>query len=103
MAENINTTISRPAPYLEAAGETLLDLTTGLTGKPIDTSQFAPSVAGQNVLTQQAQQQAATQGGLGTLQFNQQGAISSTTIHWTNCLSRFYVSLSDRCYRCYFI
>tara|TARA_R110002096_G_scaffold82108_3_gene190986 strand:- start:472 stop:1347 length:876 start_codon:yes stop_codon:yes gene_type:complete len=76
MAENINTTISRPAPYLEAAGETLLDLTTGLTGQPIDTSQFAPSVAGQNVLTQQAQQQAATQGGLGTLQFNQQGAIS---------------------------
>lgn len=68
MAEQ--TTISRPAPYLEAAGQTLLDLTTKLTGQPIDTSKFAPSVAGQNILTQQAQQQAATQGGLGTLTFD---------------------------------
>jgi Arc/MetJ-type ribon-helix-helix transcriptional regulator len=68
MAEQ--TTISRPAPYLEAAGQTLLDLTTKLTGQPIDTSKFAPSVAGQNVLTQAAQQQAATQAGLGTLSFD---------------------------------
>jgi len=64
------TTISRPAPYLEAAGQTLLDLTTKLTGQPIDTSKFAPSIAGQNVLTQAAQQQAATQAGLGTLSFD---------------------------------
>lgn len=68
MAEQ--TTISRPAPYLEAAGQTLLDLTTKLTGQPIDTSKFAPSIAGQNVLTQAAQQQAATQAGLGTLSFD---------------------------------
>jgi Arc/MetJ-type ribon-helix-helix transcriptional regulator len=68
MAEQ--TTISRPAPYLEAAGKTILDLTTQLTGQPIDTSQFAPSIAGQNVLTQAAQQQAATQAGLGTLTFD---------------------------------
>jgi hypothetical protein len=68
MAEQ--TTISRPAPYLEAAGQTLLDLTTKLTGQPVDTSKFAPSIAGQNVLTQAAQQQAATQGGLGTLSFD---------------------------------
>jgi Arc/MetJ-type ribon-helix-helix transcriptional regulator len=68
MAEQ--TTISRPAPYLEAAGQTLLDLTTKLTGQPVDTSTFAPSIAGQNVLTQAAQQQAATQGGLGTLSFD---------------------------------
>jgi len=66
MAET--TTISRPAPYLEAAGQTLLDLTTKLTGQPIDTSAFAPTVAGQGPLTQAAQQQAATQAGLGTLQ-----------------------------------
>ena len=64
------TTISRPAPYLEAAGQTLLDLTTKLTGQPIDTSKFAPSIAGQNVLTQAAQQQAATQAGLGSLSFD---------------------------------
>jgi Arc/MetJ-type ribon-helix-helix transcriptional regulator len=68
MAEQ--TTISRPAPYLEAAGQTLLDLTTQLTGKEVDTSKFAPSIAGQNVLTQAAQQQAATQAGLGTLSFD---------------------------------
>jgi hypothetical protein len=41
MAEQ--TTISRPAPYLEAAGQTLLDLTTKLTGQPIDTTKFAPT------------------------------------------------------------
>jgi Arc/MetJ-type ribon-helix-helix transcriptional regulator len=71
MAENITqTNISRPAPYLEAAGQTIMDLTTKLTGQPIDTSKFAPQIAGQNVLTQQAQQQAATQGGLGTLTFD---------------------------------
>ena len=75
MAET--TTISRPAPYLEAAGQTLLDLTTQLTGKPIDTSAFAPTIAGQNVLTQQAQQAAATQAGLGALQFDPTtGAVS---------------------------
>jgi len=71
MAENITqTNISRPAPYLEAAGQTIMDLTTKLTGQPIDTSKFAPQIAGQNALTQQAQQQAATQGGLGTLAFD---------------------------------
>ena len=68
MAEQ--TTISRPAPYLEAAGQTLLDLTTKLTGQPVDTTKFAPTIAGQNVLTQAAQQQAATQAGLGTLTFD---------------------------------
>ena len=71
MAENITqTNISRPAPYLEAAGQTIMDLTTKLTGQPVDTSKFAPQIAGQNALTQQAQQQAATQGGLGTLTFD---------------------------------
>jgi Arc/MetJ-type ribon-helix-helix transcriptional regulator len=68
MAEQ--TTISRPAPYLEAAGQTILDLTTKLTGQPIDTTKFAPTIAGQNVLTQAAQQQAATQAGLGSLSFD---------------------------------
>jgi hypothetical protein len=75
MAEQ--TTITRPAPYLEAAGEAYLDLATQLAAKPVDTSKFAPSIAGQNVLTQAAQQQAATQAGLGTLQFDPTtGAVS---------------------------
>jgi len=75
MAEQ--TTIARPAPYLEAAGEKFVDLAAQLAGKPVDTSAFAPTIAGQNVLTQAAQQQAATQAGLGTLQFDPTtGAVS---------------------------
>lgn len=75
MAEQ--TTISRVAPYLEAAGEKFVDLSAQLAGQPIDTSKFAPTVAGQNILTQQAQQAAATQAGLGTLQFDPTtGAVS---------------------------
>jgi hypothetical protein len=75
MAEQ--TTISRPAPYLEAAGEKFIDLASQLAAKPVDTSAFAPTIAGQNVLTQAAQQQAATQAGLGTLQFDPTtGAVS---------------------------
>ena len=68
MAEQ--TTISRPAPYLEAAGEQFIDLASQLAAKPIDTAAFAPTIAGQNVLTQAAQQQAATQAGLGALTFD---------------------------------
>jgi len=68
MAEQ--TTISRPAPYLEAAGEKFIDLASQLAAKPVDTSAFAPTIAGQNVLTQAAQQQAATQAGLGALTFD---------------------------------
>src|SRR5210317_55887 len=68
MAET--TTISRPAPYLEAAGEQFIDLASQLAAKPVDTAAFAPTIAGQNVLTQQAQQQAATQAGLGQLTFD---------------------------------
>ena len=75
MAETVQ--ISRPAPYLEAAGEKFVDLTSQLAAKPIDTSKFAPTIAGQNVLTQAAQQQAATQAGLGALQFDPTtGAVS---------------------------
>jgi len=70
MAESTTTQISRPAPYLEAAGEKYLDLASQLAAKPVDVGAFAPSVAGQNVLTQQAQQQAATQAGLGALTFD---------------------------------
>jgi len=67
------TTISKPAPYLEAAGQTYLDLLTQKTGQAPTAGQLqsmAPQVAGQNVLTQQAQQQAASQAGLGSLQFD---------------------------------
>jgi hypothetical protein len=61
------TVISRPAPYLEAAGQTFLDLLTAKTGQAptaAEITALSPQVAGQNVLTQQAHQQAATQAGL---------------------------------------
>ena len=75
MAEQ--TTIARPAPYLEKAGERFVDLSARLAAQPVDTRKFAPTIAGQNVLTQAAQQQAATQAGLGTLQFDPTtGAVS---------------------------
>jgi hypothetical protein len=71
MAEQI--TINRPAPYLEAAGQTYLDLLTQRVGQaptPQELAAMSPQIAGQNVLTQQAQQQAATQAGLGALTFD---------------------------------
>lgn len=66
-------TISKPAPYLEAAGQTYLDLLTAKTGQAptaAEMTAMSPQIAGQNVLTQAAQQQAATQAGLGALTFD---------------------------------
>jgi hypothetical protein len=65
--------ISKPAPYLEAAGQTYLDLLTKKTGQAPTAAELqgmSPQVVGQNVLTQAAQQQAATQAGLGALTFD---------------------------------
>ena len=73
MATQEQVTISRPAPYLEAAGQTYLDLLTAKTGQAPTAAELqgmSPQVAGQNVLTQAAQQQAATQAGLGALTFD---------------------------------
>ena len=74
MAEQV--TISKPAPYLEAAGEKYLDVAAQLAAKEVPVSTFAPTIAGQGPLAQAAQQAAATQAGLGTLQFNEQGAVT---------------------------
>jgi|DEB0MinimDraft_10_1074344.scaffolds.fasta_scaffold56888_2 hypothetical protein len=75
MAEDVvQTSIARPAPYLEAAGQALLEKTTGLPA--IQTAAFAPQVAPQTLLSQAAQQAAATQAGLGTLQYGAQGQIT---------------------------
>ena len=71
MAET--TTISRPAPYLEAAGQSYLDLLTKKVGQAPTAQELtamSPQIAGQNIFTQQAQQQAATQAGLGALSFD---------------------------------
>ena len=83
---DITKTQALPAPFIEGLGKTfgegLLQPTTaggvGI-GTAIDTSKFAPEVAPQITggFTQAAQQAAATQAGLGTLQFDATtGAVS---------------------------
>ena len=82
MAATDYTQTTRRAPFLEAAQENYVDLLTqqvgrapGSTGVPT-LGQLGPQIAGQNVLTQAAQQQAATQGGLGALTFGTEGQVT---------------------------
>ena len=78
MAETI-TNITQPAPIFEEGAKKYLAELTGQTdvSRALDTSKFAPGVAQQSALAQAAQQQAATQAGLGTLAFDPTtGAIS---------------------------
>ena len=81
MAENVTqTTITQAPEYLQPGIEKFLDLSAAQAGDAIDTSKFAPSVVGIGALQQQAQQQAATQAGLGTLQFDPTtGAVSGVS------------------------
>ena len=76
------TQTTRRAPFLEAAQENYVDLLTqqvgrapGSTGVPT-LGELGPQVAGQNVLTQAAQQQAASQAGLGQLTFGAEGQVT---------------------------
>ena len=71
MAEEvIQKTITEAPSYLQPGIEKYLEGLTAQAGQAIDTSKFAPQVAGLGAIQQQAQQQAATQAGLGTLQFD---------------------------------
>ena len=81
MAENVTqTTITEAPEYLRPGIEKFLDLSVTQAGDAVDTSKFAPSVVGLGALQQQAQQQAATQAGLGTLQFDPTtGAVSGVS------------------------
>ena len=65
MAE-ITQTRQLPAPFIEARGKTYADQLTKQVGKPIDTSKFAPQVAGQDALQTQAATLAAS--GVGSYQ-----------------------------------
>ena len=71
MAEEVlNRTITEAPDYLKPGIEKFLELSVDQAGQDMDTSTFAPQVAGLGALQQQAQQQAATQAGLGQLQFD---------------------------------
>jgi len=73
---NITTTPGYGAPFLQPFGNLLANYTVGQLQQPTDISGLMPKVAGTNVLQQQALQQAATQGGLGSLQFDAQGQLT---------------------------
>ena len=78
MAEEVlQRTITEAPGYLQPGIEKYLEAATLQAGQAMDTSKFAPQVAGLGAIQQQAQQQAATQAGLGTLQFDPTtGAVS---------------------------
>ena len=78
MAEEVlQRSITEAPDYLKPGIEKFLELSTAQAAQPMDTSKFAPQVVGLGALQQQAQQQAATQAGLGTLQFDPTtGAVS---------------------------
>ena len=79
MAETV-TQIQQAPDYLRPGIDKFLEGATAQAGQALDTSKFAPSVVGLNALQQRAQQQAATQAGLGTLQFDPTtGAVSGVT------------------------
>jgi len=65
-----------PAEFLAPFGELLADLTVSELGRPVDISGIMPRVAGVDPFTQAAQQRAAQQGGLGTIQYDPQGRIT---------------------------
>ena len=74
---DITKTQALPAPFIEGVGKTFAEGLTQQPGAgglgiqtPIDTTKFAPSVAPQGALGQAAQQAAASQAGLGALQFD---------------------------------
>jgi hypothetical protein len=76
------TQTTRRAPFIEAAQENYVDLLTQQVGRAPGSvgvptlGELGPQIAGQNVLTQAAQQQAATQGGLGALTFGTEGQVT---------------------------
>jgi hypothetical protein len=84
------TTITRPAPFIEAGGEVLVDQLTKQLGTPIDTRSYQPTVAGETALQQQARTLA---GGLGSFEpfLNQAGmeATVASTLTGPNAYQDF--------------
>jgi len=80
MSETVTRTL--PAPFIEAAGIALTDRLTPLLGQPIDTAAFAPTVAAQDPLQQQAVQKAS---GLGSFEpfLTQAGADAAAAQQFT--------------------
>ena len=79
---DVTETVSRPAPFIEAAGIALTDKLTPLLGTPVDTSAFAQTVAPQDPLQLQAVQKAS---GLGSFEpfLTQAGADAAAAQQFT--------------------
>jgi len=80
------TQTTRRSPAIEAAQENYIDLLTQQVGRAPGSAgvptlaELGPQIAGQNVLTQAAQQQAATQAGLGQLTFGADGDVTGVGV-----------------------
>ena len=66
----VSKSVSRPAPFVEALGTLYSRELPKLTGTPIDTSQFAPTVATYDAFQQAGLQNIARQAGLGSVTFD---------------------------------
>ena len=78
-ADMEQTSVTLPSPQVQALQGVMGPLMAQQLGTPIDTSAFAPQAAAQTGLQQAAAQQAATQAGLGALQFDPTtGQLTST-------------------------
>ena len=73
------TTIQRPAPFIEAAGTAFTGRLTPLLdpSKKTDIASLYRDPSQQNILAQQGLQQQATQAGLGTLSFGADGTVTN--------------------------
>jgi len=68
-------TSNYPAPFLAPFGELLADYTVSELNRPVDIAGIMPRVAAIDPFTQAAQQRAAQQAGLGSIQYDPEGRI----------------------------
>ena len=84
----IEETRTLPAEFIEQAGKVYTGklfgsigadgtVVPGVLGQSVDTSQFAPSVAGLSALQKAAMQQQATQAGLGNISYDSTTGLAS--------------------------
>ena len=76
MAVDVTKTQALPAPFIETLGKTFGEQLGRLAPQAIDTTQFQPTLATPGGVGQAAQQAAATQAGLGALQFGTSGEVT---------------------------
>ena len=76
MAVDITKTQALPAPFIETLGKTFGEQLGRLAPQEIDTTKFQPTLATPGGVGQAAQQAAATQAGLGALQFGTSGEVT---------------------------